>query len=158
MKKPAAKLTLRDQVIGAWTLVAFVSRLDGGPPAPVFQRATEGVIMYSADGYVSVNIMVPGRTRFAAEDYFAASTAELKEAAAGYVAYAGPFRVDEAKQQMIHDIDVSLFPNWVGVAQIRDARLDGDTLTLSTDNQPMPTADGRSLTFELIWNRVALRQ
>lgn len=49
-------------------------------------------------------------------------------------------------------MELSLFPNWIGQVQQRIARLDGDTLHLST-YQPM-LARGREVIAHLRWKRV----
>ena len=52
-------------------------------------------------------------------------------AAAGYVAYSGPFAVDELTGVLHHQVTVSLIPNWLNHTQLRHSTLDGDHLTLS---------------------------
>ena len=52
---------------------------------------------------------------------------------------------------VIHHIEISSFPNWIGNAQVRFAELDGDLLTLST--KPM-TFQGVERTAKLVWERV----
>jgi hypothetical protein len=52
---------------------------------------------------------------------------------------------------VVHQIEVCCYPNWIGDAQARFARVDGDLLTLST--KPM-TFQGVERTAELVWERV----
>jgi len=52
---------------------------------------------------------------------------------------------------VVHRIEVSLFPNWVGESQERAYRLEGDRLTLST---PLMLVGGRRLSTHLVWERV----
>lgn len=47
---------------------------------------------------------------------------------------------------MIHDVQMSLFPDWSGQRQVRAFTLDGGTLTL--------TRDAGDTTIELVWLRV----
>jgi hypothetical protein len=51
---------------------------------------------------------------------------------------------------VVHHIEVSLFPNWKGVDQVRRFAFDGDRLTLST--APMVVA-GVERTAHLVWER-----
>ena len=53
---------------------------------------------------------------------------------------------------VVHTVEMSLYPNWVGTRQLRHVRLsdDGNTLELSTD--PL-TLDGRRATQRLTWLR-----
>ena len=52
---------------------------------------------------------------------------------------------------VIHHIEVCSYPNWIGNAQVRFAKLDGDLLMLST--KPM-TFQGVERKAELVWERV----
>jgi hypothetical protein len=52
---------------------------------------------------------------------------------------------------VIHHIEVCSYPNWIGNAQVRLAKLDGDLLTLSA--KPM-TFQGGERTAQLVCERV----
>jgi Lipocalin-like domain len=78
-----------------------------------------------------VNMMRPGATEVGvARIRPLATAAETAEAAAGDLAYAGRFTVDEVASVAEHSISTSLFPNWIGEAQRRLVHLSGDTLVL----------------------------
>ena len=60
------------------------------------------------------------------------STVEGQRAAAhGYIAYSGPFSVDDEMRILTHHVSVCLLPNWIGDTQERLVQLEGDILTLS---------------------------
>ena len=82
-------------------------------------RELDGLIMYAPDGYVSANLMVPGRPAYTGGAAASAAPAELAAAAAGYFGYAGRFEVDEAAGVVIHRIEVALMPNLAGTTQRR---------------------------------------
>ena len=63
----------------------------------------------------------------------------------------GPSRCSPTKDTVIHHIEVCSYPNWIGNAQVRFAKLDGNLLTLST--KPM-MFQGVERTAELVWERV----
>jgi len=88
--------------------------------------------MYTPDGYMSAQLMHPGRPSFVSGDWFRGTEGEIKEEALGYIAYCGPFHTDEQKQTLTHSMFVSLFPNWLGQTQPRVVKIEGDTLHLST--------------------------
>jgi Lipocalin-like domain len=110
----------------------------------------EGLIIYSPDGYMSGQLMKPGRPAYASGDMDRGTTEERAAAASGYLAYSGPFDVDEEAATLRHHMSVSLFPNWIGDTQERFVELDGDTLTIST--APV-IVQGIELTPRLIWKR-----
>jgi hypothetical protein len=145
---------LRDQLIGTWKLVSYVEKpVDGSAPYSPLGESPLGIIMYTPDGYMSAQLMRPGRRPFASEDWFDGTDEEYREEASTYIAYSGPFHVDEEKKTLTHSMFVSLFPNWTGQTQPRVVRIDGDTLHLSTE-APIRSA-GKTVMSYLQWSRAA---
>jgi hypothetical protein len=53
-----------------------------------------------------------------------------------YIAYSGPYDVDETNEVVAHHVQVSVIPSWLGTTQLRLARFDGpDQLALSTSER-----------------------
>jgi hypothetical protein len=111
----------------------------------------QGIIMYTPDGYMSAQLMHPGRPKFASGDWFRGTDEEIKEEALGYIAYSGPFHTDEVKQTLTHSMFVSLFPNWLGQTQPRVVKIEGDVLRLSTAMPIM--SGGKNVNSHLVWRR-----
>jgi hypothetical protein len=107
--------------------------------------------MYTEDGYMSAQLMRPDRSTAQPPDGTAAGRSAF---ATGYLAYSGPFHVDEATGALYHQVTVSLFPNWLGSTQLRCSHLEGDVLTLSGCDT---SADGVTSTHILHWKRAPRR-
>ena len=106
---------LRDQLIGAWKLVSYVEKpVDGSAPFHPLGERPLGIIMYTPDGYMSAQLSKPDRPAFASGDWFKGTDDDYKQEASTYIAYSGPFHVDEEKQHLTHSMFISLFPNWIG--------------------------------------------
>jgi len=136
-------------LVGLWRLVSFELRdLDGQASCP-FGEAAQGYIIYGENGHMSVNIMAAGRTRFASDDQTAATSEEKIAAADTYISYAGRYSLEDGK--VLHHVDVSFFPNWVGTDLIRLFEIKGDLLSLST---PTIRVGGERRTAHLLWERV----
>jgi hypothetical protein len=143
---------LRDELIGAWKLVSLVERpVDGSAPDYPMGENPLGIIMYTHDGYMSAQLMRPDRRPFASGDWFDGTEEEYREEASTYIAYSGPFDVDEEKQTLTHSMFVSLFPNWTGQSQHRVVKIDGDVLHLSTES-PIKSS-GRAVMAYMEWRR-----
>jgi hypothetical protein len=97
---------------------------------------------------VLVAIMCAARRPFVAGDLLSGSTAEKARAAETYVSYCGRYELHG--ETVLHHVELSLFPNWVGVTQERLVRISGDRLTLST--RPL-VLQGRQRTAHLLWER-----
>ena len=133
--------------LGAWKLVSVETRKEDGEVHRRGERV--GYLLYNDEGYMSVAFMKRDRPEFASGDIRGGTVEEKVAAVEGYTSYCGRYEVKGDK--VIHHIEVSLFPNWVGVRQERMYKLDGDRLTLST---PLMLVGGRRLSTHLIWERV----
>jgi hypothetical protein len=136
-------------LVGTWKLLSWENRtVDGEVSYPLGEDAS-GYIAYNEDGYMFVAIMRSARKPFATGDLLSGSAAEKAGAAETYVSYCG--RYDFYGDTVIHHVELSLFPNWVGVAQERLVKIEGDRLTLSTHSLLLA---GRQQTAHLLWERV----
>jgi Lipocalin-like domain len=135
---------------GTWRLISWdIRSVDGQKISYPLGKDAVGYIIYTQDGYMSVAISRPNRQEFAAGDLLGGSAEEKARAASDYVSYCG--RYEFHGDTVSHHVDLSLFPNWVGVEQERLVELKGNRLSLST--RPM-LLGGIEQTAHLIWERV----
>jgi Lipocalin-like domain len=143
---------LRSALVGAWRLVSCVETdVATGEEYRPMGDAPEGLILYTQDGYMSAQLSAAGRRGFASGDMYTGTPAEYVEAGASYLAYSGPYRVDEVKRIVEHEMFVSLFPNWKGQRQARIVKLDADELRLSPDQPHL--FNGSLKSAEIVWRR-----
>jgi len=137
--------------VGTWRLVAFESHTEDGRARLPYGKAAQGYLTYTVEGYMCVAIMDASRPRFADASDFVDGTPE-EQIAAGkrYISYAGSYVIRD-ERVIVHHIEVSLFPNWVGSDQERLFEFDGNRLTLST---PPILIKGKQRTSHLVWERV----
>ena len=125
--------------------------MDGSAPFYPMSERPLGIIMYTPDGYMSAQLSKPDRPQFASGDWFQGSDEDYKQEASTYIAYSGPFHVDEEKKTLTHSMFVSLFPNWTGQTQPRAVKIEGDMLHLSSE-VPIRSA-GKTVMGYLQWRR-----
>ena len=136
-------------LVGTWRLISWENRsLDGRVSYPLGEDAV-GYISYSQDGYVFVAMMRADRKEFTAGDLLRASAEEKAHAAETYMTYCGTYEFHG--DTVVHHVELSLFPNWVGVEQERLVEVRGNRLMLST--RPI-LLGGMQRTAHLIWERV----
>jgi hypothetical protein len=111
-------------------------------------RDAKGYLTYTGDGYMFGAIMSTDRAPFATADLVGGTPTEQASAARTYTSYCGTYDLMEGI--VVHHIEISLFPNWVGVDQERIIEVNDDHLTLST--APL-LVDGRRQVNRLIWTR-----
>jgi Lipocalin-like domain len=139
----------RGALVGAWRLVSWENQAADGQITYPMGADALGYLLYTADGRFSVTISRRGRAGFAAGDLLSGTTEEQARAVEGFVAYAG--RYSFHGDRVIHHVELSLFPNWVGSDQERWVELAEDRLTLSAS--PLLLA-GRQQIPRLVWERV----
>ena len=138
-----------DRFTGTWKLMSYEVRSVGGRVICPWGEHPEGRLTYTDDGHVSVAMMASGRRRFDAREMKHGTPEEKVAAVDSYISYAGTYEVDGNK--VIHHVEVSLFPNWVGEDQVRNFQFDDELLMLSTDPAP---GDEKQKTGHLIWEKI----
>jgi len=145
---------LADELLGAWHLRSAIGHDNDGNVFFPMGEDLSGQIVYTTDGYVSVNIMSNGRPQRSNPDapWVAVGDTEAARAARGYMAYAGHYVVDEEARVVFHDLDLSLDPAMLQTRQVRHVGFtdDGD-LTLSA---PLAELEGEPVkSVVLTWFR-----
>ncbi|MCU1407368.1 MAG: lipocalin-like domain protein [Glaciihabitans sp.] len=142
-----------DAIVGSWRLLSAVQHFDDGTKAAEFGPNASGYLCYTAEGTVSAVLGASDRPQIAALDPQDATPAEYASSARAFVAYAGTYVVNDETSEVIHNIEISLYPNWQAHSQLRVVKMDGDTVTIVAS--PRVTATGRAFHSELRWRRVS---
>jgi hypothetical protein len=138
-----------ESLVGAWKLLSWENRADDGQVTYPMGPDALGSLLYTADNRFSVMISRAGRARFTAGDLLGGTTEEQARAVEGFVAYAGRYTFHG--DRVVHHVELSLFPNWVGTDQERSVELAEHRLTLSAS--PLLLAGTQQVPL-LVWERV----
>ena len=132
--------SIRERLVGCWRLVGYSVTVKGGETEHPLGKNPVGTILYTPDGYMSAQLAKPGLHQ------------DDQKPDAYYIAYSGPYDVDEQAGTVAHQVQVSVIPSWLGTTQIRRVQFrEPDTLELST-TKPRPR-DGVMTTVTIIWSR-----
>ena len=148
--KPAVE-SISYQLIGVWRLVAYADVREGSEDSHPFGPEPVGFLIYTPDGFVSAQLMRPGRSAFQSRDWHHGTPEEFVESGSGYIGYCGTYEVDEANQTVSHIPTVALLPNLIRARQVRAVQLNGDRLALRTASAA--DADGVLVSSRLHWRR-----
>src|SRR5437660_387996 len=113
-------------VAGTWTLAAAERLLPDGTRVADYGPSPHGLVIFTADGYYSVQIYRAERPRFSSADKLKGTPEEYKEASLGMSVHFGRYTVDPAKGTITFHIDRASFPNWDDTTQVRAYDLKGD--------------------------------
>ncbi len=135
--------------VGTWRLLSWQAREPDGTIRHVYGRNPVGYLIYTADGYVSAEIMDPDRRQ--SDPHFPLEPADAQTLAEGdralaystYVSYCGTYTVEEGT--VVHHVKAGLVPSWTGSDQRRRFRFEDGHLILGA---------GR---HELTWERAVKR-
>lgn len=136
------------RLIGTWKLVDWTAAVGERLTRP-FGGDVTGRLTYTADGYMWAALMRRDRPLLLTTTLAGATSTERAAAAAGYLSYTGTYT--EYPARVIHHVDLSLMPNWVGAAQERNITWIGEDLELSTD--PEIRRSGEEVVNRLRWQR-----
>ena len=138
------------QLEGVWRLVSSEFRTTSGKVIYPLGEDAVGLAIFTPSGYMSAQLMRPGRAAFESGDQAGGTEQEIHVALQGYAAYYGQCEVDEENRVLTTRVEGSLFPNWVGGRQVRYYEFSGQQLILKTT--PIPFGD-EEFTGVLTWER-----
>jgi hypothetical protein len=148
----ARSSTYANRLVGVWSLVSYTDKHADQEDTHPFGPDPRGFLIYTADGFVSAQLMKPGRAAFRSSDWHNATPQEYEAAGSGYIAYCGTYEVDEEKSTVTHIPSVSLLPNLIGGRQCRSIDFAADRLVLRAVT---PVAGGLYVISRLEWQRIA---
>ncbi|HLZ63006.1 MAG TPA: lipocalin-like domain-containing protein [Ktedonosporobacter sp.] len=102
---------------GVWRLRSAEVRCKGEKVVYPWGSTPDGYLFYTNNGQMAVLLAHAQRTPGASADLWAGSEEELARAARTFIAYAGTYQV--CGQTIVHQVEISLYSNWVGSEQIR---------------------------------------
>jgi hypothetical protein len=115
---------------GTWRLVGEELYDEQMRLTPYQRPPSRGYLTYTPEGLIFWIRSDQERAPFATPDFRAASLEEKAAAAESFRAYVG--RYELRGDQIVHHVELSLLPNWVGTQQTRTFLLTGDVLQLTS--------------------------
>ena len=139
-----------EDLYGTWRLISYTQEvLATGEKIDIFGKAPCGFLSYSRDGRMYAILVKAERPK--PTDLAKLTDKERVELFKTVIAYAGTFTFDG--KTVTHHVDISWNENWTGTAQIRNVRLEGGKLYISTNPMPRPE-DGKLVIGVVVWEKV----
>jgi hypothetical protein len=144
---PAQQKSLKEQLIGTWTMVSNDNIGADGVKRQLFGRNPKGITVYEAGGrYVQIMLQsdIPN---FKINNRLEGTAEENRTVVHGSAASFGTWSFDEENRILVVRLEGSIFPNLAGTTSKRSVSITGDELRISN-----PTA-GSGGKAEQVWRR-----
>ena len=133
---PLAAIAQSSSIVGTWVLAEADKLLPDGTRVSDFGPNPHGLVIFTADGYYSVQIYRADRTKFSSGDRLKGTPDEYKDAVLGMSVHFGRYTLDQVKNTISFEIDRASFPNWDETTQVRAYELKGDELSWKVPPRP----------------------
>jgi hypothetical protein len=140
------KQSLKDQLVGTWTLLSWEQRKSDGTEIERYGAAPKGIAFFDGGGRYIITVMGSDRAKYASNTLWQGTPEENKETADGTITYFGTYSANEADSSIAIHVEGSSFPNWNGTEQKRFVVIAEDQLTLTVRSPAGAVVD-------VIWKR-----
>jgi len=123
-------------IVGTWVLAGADKLLPNGTRVPDYGPNPHGLVVFTADGYYSVQIYRAEQVRFSSGDKLKGTPEEYRNASLSSSVHFGRYSVDAAKGTITFHVDRSSFPNWDDSVQVRSYEIKGDELSWKVAPRP----------------------
>jgi hypothetical protein len=86
-------------LVRVWSLVAYTDEHENGDETQPFGPRPEGLLIYTADGFVSARLMKPGRPAFHSADWHHGTQEEYRASGVVISPTAGPMKSTRRRQR-----------------------------------------------------------
>lgn len=123
-------------IVGTWVLTKADKLLPDGTRGSDYGESPHGLVIFTSDGYYSVQIYRADRLKFSSGDRLKGTSEEYKEASLSTSVHFGRYTMDPVKHTITFHIDRSSFPNQDDTTQVRPYEMNGDELSWRVAPRP----------------------
>lgn len=123
-------------IVGTWVLTKADKLLPDGARVSDYGEHPHGLVIFTSDGYYSVQIYRSERRKFSSGDKQRGTPEEYREASVSTSVHFGRYTLDPAKATITFHIDRSSFPNQDDTTQVRPYEMIGNELSWKVAPRP----------------------
>jgi len=116
----AQQKSLKDQIIGTWTVVSWEQTLKDGSKLERFGNSPKGVNTFTRDGHFTLILMRPDLPKISSNNPMKPTPAEAEAITVGSIAYFGTYTVDEGTKTITEQLDGTTLANQLAIPQKRE--------------------------------------
>ena len=125
----ASAMADNTSIVGTWALAGADKILPDGSRVPDYGPNPHGLVIFTANGYYSLQIYRTERLKFASGDKFKGTLEEYQDASLSMSVSYGRYNFDPVKHTLTFQIDRSSVPNRDDSTAVRSYELKGDELS-----------------------------
>ena len=149
----AQQKSIKDEIVGAWSLTAVTAQLANGNNVEPFGANPKGAIIFTSDGHFALFQSRSELPKLAANDRAKATPEEAAAIVSGSIAYYGTYTINEIEKSLLVSLEGSTFANLLGgSAQKRLV-----TLLNATELQFANPRTPSGMTLQTAWKRPQAR-
>lgn len=133
---PLTAIAKTPPIVGTWTLAGAEKLLPNGTLIADYGANPHGLVIFTADGYYSVQIYRAKRLKFSSGDKLKGTPEEYRDALLSTSVHFGRYSLNAANHTITFRIDRSSFPNQDDTTQVRPYEMKGDALSWRVAPRP----------------------
>lgn len=133
---PLAAIAQTPSIVGTWILAGAEKLLPDGTRIADYGPNPHGLVIFTANGYYSVQIYRAERLKFSSGDKLKGTPEEYRDASLSTSVHFGRYSLDAAKHTITFRIDRSSFPNQDDTTQVRPYVMKRDELSWKVAPRP----------------------
>ncbi|MGB9978912.1 lipocalin-like domain-containing protein [Methanobacterium sp.] len=140
---------MKSQITGTWKLKSFESRSEDGDIFYPFGENPKGFLMYDISGYMSGMISRGDRSNLSVKNFNNMDESEKASLSDGFIGYSGKYEILDDK--IIHHVEISFIPNWIGKPLDRFYQFENDDLVLTTSPERF---NNKKFVHYIVWKKL----
>lgn len=133
---PLTGIAQTPSIVGTWILAGAEKLLPDGTRIADYGPNPHGLVIFTANGYYSVQIYRAERLKFSSGDKLKGKPEEYRDASLSTSVHFGRYSLDAANHTITFRIDRSSFPNQDDTTQARPYEMKGDELSWKVAPRP----------------------
>ena len=133
---PLTGIAQTPSIVGTWILAGAEKLLPNGTRISDYGPDPHGLVIFTADGYYSVQIYRAERLKFSSGDKLKGTPEEYREASLSTSVHFGRYSLNAANHTITFRIDRSSFPNQDDTTQVRPYEMKGGELSWKVAPRP----------------------
>jgi len=135
---------------GTWVMDSAYEINADGTRVTNYGEHPLGLLTVDETGLYNMQIFKVGRPAFASGDKARGTPEEYRQAVVGSSTHFGTVKIDQAKRQLVFEVQAASFPNWEGRRQVRDYTFTDGLLRYAVP----ASASSSGIIAYSIWRRV----